>query len=144
MGDDGLRCSSVCMEYMPRHITKLHQVAMPGAEHQAQSKTLVLRMWSLPQVLAPTCQAYACGSVDLEHSRVSNFSMALQMVLDPLSDSDSAAMGAATLWAVVQVLTPLPAVPGPLPVCAHCAVQHMRNVALPILYVWFPGVCIIC
>lgn len=62
--------------------------------------------------------------------------MALQMVLDPLPDSDSAAMGAATLWAVVQVLTPLPA-SGLLPVCALCTVQHIRHVALPFLYVGF-------
>ena len=63
--------------------------------------------------------------------------MALQMVLDPLPDSESAAMGAATLWAIVQVLTPLPAASASLPFCAHRDVQHIRNVALPFLYAGF-------
>ena len=73
--------------------------------------------------------------------------MALQMVLDPLPDSDSAAMGAATLWAVVQVLTPLPAASKLPPVCAHRNVQHICNVALLFLYAGFvpsakPGSCL--
>ncbi len=75
--------------------------------------------------------------MDFEQSRVSHLAMALQMVLDPLPDSDSAAMGAATLWAVVQVLTPLPAASGSLPVCAHGTVKRIHNFALPFLYVGF-------
>ncbi len=77
-------------------------------------------------------QAYADASAEHQHFRGHILAWLLQMVLDPLPDSDSAAMGAATLWAVVQVLTPLPA-SELLPVCAQCIVQHKRNVALSIL-----------